>query len=212
MKMSCLKHTKKVFCAFAVLLTCSVTSYAQNADIMFSNMPDTIMSYLIRDKLSSEIIPTYFGKNVKKVLGSDGHLTIIQDSSIVMQIVPLPLTRYTADDKSESVNADSVFCVLRSVSMPERDTEITIRDSKWNIIQYIDFHDWEYASIPDPMSIGEYKNILNSSDLKMVEAEYIGNHELKLCLSIPILCTEDKTRLNNVFLQRNVKWNGKTFK
>lgn len=173
-------------------------------------MPDTILPYLNREQIASDIIPTSFGKFAVKKTESDEHLILSIDSAVVMEIVRLP---YMNDETTTGSNdKDSVYCVLHTISLPERDTEVTIRDAEWNIISEQDFHGYSFTNKPDTLSKEEYDKIVASFDIKTVEAVYVGNKELKLKAYIPILFKDDEDRIKSLLIQRNVKWTNKIFK
>lgn len=190
---------------------------AQNVADMFINMPEGIMPMVDQprrkelvglkrlDMADAAAVLSYVQEEVKLTDLDEEYMKISIGEGVTYEIGRLPME-----------GNDSVYCFIKTLAAPEKTSACYIYNKVWEKIEEVSFEDVELTHRPDTMSAAEYEELLSFAEVKLVEAHFsnVTNEPYTLLLSqnFPMVNAEDKERLKAVRLQRNVKWNGKTFK
>lgn len=185
-----------------------IQAKAQTVADMFLNMPDSIIPY-VSEKQRKEIvelkqmdpdsiatISNNFGK-IKLTKLSDSTLTLLLSEHNIIELGKLE---------------DNKFVFINTYGAPLQESKCYIIDNTWKKICVIDFSNIDFIQKSDSVSEQEQKEMLQLIEFPLISASIANNpDELILKLSTPLLTTEDKKKFGALRLQRNVKWNGKTF-
>lgn len=189
------------------------TLHAQSVGEMFVSIPDSLFPYMVPqqrteilklksiDPTEPAIGHTIFQTEVKLSLLSENILKMELSPSITMELGRL------------STDTDSVFCLIKTVSAPEKISVGYIYNKEWKKIEELNLAAYTLTAKPDTMSLERYEELIKMIEFPMVEAHFGETpEELTITLNAPMLSAEDKKSLKAILLQTKAKWNNKTFK
>ena len=200
---------KKSILSFVLVLMWVSSAMSKNVSDMFIDMPDTVMPYISReqriDLVNMRRIDTQTPATVKSVFRSDVSLTELADDRLTNEdgSFQYALIRLSGN------GADSLFCELCTVQPVYSTTSCHIYDGNWNLVGKIDFDDF----------VSHFSNYTEeeAERLKLVEFPIVKvtvDSDVSL-LHIEVrdpLPYKDENDRNGLILQRNVKWDGESFK
>ncbi|MDO4931383.1 MAG: DUF3256 family protein [Prevotellaceae bacterium] len=187
-------------------------AHAQSVSDMFVTMPDSMFPYLAKEQRGELVnlkkvdpsvpaeLRSIFDGTVALTSSDDDLMTLMVDSAVVMELARLG-----------SVTGDSVYCLLRTVRTPEWDTSASIYNKEWIKVEDISFDDVELVHRPDTMTENKFQELQNLIEFRMVEAHFEGKDVVALRQSLPLTTKEERKRLNDILMQRKLKWDGKRF-
>lgn len=111
-------------------------------------------------------------------------------------------------------SCDSVLCVVRSWDGPKRDSEVQLFDRQWKPIQApLTFSADSFVCRPDTMSEERFSRLVAMLDPIMFSVSLSPAENVLLVKLSPIVPNpEDEKAIEQILVQRKLKWNGKTFK
>lgn len=111
-------------------------------------------------------------------------------------------------------SCDSVLCVVRSWDGPKRDSEVQLFDRQWKPLQApLTFSADSFVCHPDTMSEERFSRLVAMLDPIMFSVSLSPAENVLLVKLSPIVPNpEDEKAIEQILVQRKLKWNGKTFK
>ena len=178
-------------------------------------MPDSLVKYLNTTK-RTEMVDFYFmGVKAETFnLLSEGtvldsltanHADIRLNESARMQLHLLPRE-----------NGDTVVCMVRTFLGEAPESTFAFYDSNWKSLERKGFlpevDPMSLIHRPDTMTVERYEELLRLVDPLMVAAEVTpADGALTFSLSTPMTTKKEREALQDILVQRKLKWDGKSF-
>ena len=121
----------------------------------------------------------------------------------------------SASVSSSSLSScDSVLCVVRSWDGPKRDSEVQLFDRQWKPLQApLTFSADSFVCRPDTMSEERFSRLVALLDPIMFSVSLSPAENVLLVKLSPVVPNpEDEKAIEQILVQRKLKWDGKTFK
>ena len=121
----------------------------------------------------------------------------------------------SASVSSSSLSScDSVLCVVRSWDGPKRDSEVQLFDRQWKPLQApFTFSADSFVCRPDTMSEERFSRLVAMLDPIMFSVSLSPAENVLLVKLSPVVPNpEDEKAIEQILVQRKLKWDGKTFK
>ena len=111
-------------------------------------------------------------------------------------------------------SCDSVLCVVRSWDGPKRDSEVQLFDRQWKPLQApLTFSADSFVCRPDTMSEERFSRLVALLDPIMFSVSLSPAENVLLVKISPVVPNpEDEKAIEQILVQRKLKWDGKTFK
>ena len=111
-------------------------------------------------------------------------------------------------------SCDSVLCVVRSWDGPKRDSEVQLFDRQWKPLQApLTFSADSFVCRPDTMSEERFSRLVALLDPIMFSVSLSPVENVLLVKLSPVVPNpEDEKAIEQILVQRKLKWDGKTFK
>ena len=111
-------------------------------------------------------------------------------------------------------SCDSVLCVVRSWDGPKRDSEGQLFDRQWKPLQApLTFSADSFVCRPDTMSEERFSRLVALLDPIMFSVSLSPAENVLLVKLSPVVPNpEDEKAIEQILVQRKLKWDGKTFK
>lgn len=111
-------------------------------------------------------------------------------------------------------SCDSVLCVVRSWNGPKRDSEVQLFDRQWKPLQApLTFSADSFVCRPDTMSEERFSRLVALLDPIMFSVSLSPAENVLLVKISPVVPNpEDEKAIEQILVQRKLKWDGKTFK
>lgn len=111
-------------------------------------------------------------------------------------------------------SCDSVLCVVRSWDGPKRDSEVQLFDRQWKPFQApLTFSADSFVCRPDTMSEERFSRLVALLDPIMFSVSLSPAENVLLVKLSPVVPNpEDEKAIEQILVQRKLKWDGKTFK
>lgn len=121
----------------------------------------------------------------------------------------------SASGSSSSLSScDSVLCVVRSWDGPKRDSEVQLFDRQWKPLQApLTFSADSFVCRPDTMSEERFSRLVAMLDPIMFSVSLSPVENVLLVKLSPVVPNpDDEKAIEQILVQRKLKWDGKTFK
>lgn len=204
-----------VFCLLAFTLGAS----AQTMKAAWLTMPDSLSPYLsqaqraecvdLKEKnLEAKVTNLLQGESSLDTLTAV-YLRATLNNSATLQMRAMPTDW-----------ADSLICVVKTLSAPSRESEVTFYDSAWRPLAEVQVAmdslmkamPAQLTVKPDTMTQERYQELVQMIDPVMVRVDLSPDEDaLTFSLSTPLLSEADKESVACVLSQRKFKWNGHSF-
>lgn len=111
-------------------------------------------------------------------------------------------------------SCDSVLCVVRSWDGPKRDSEVQLFDRQWKPLQApLTFSADSFVCRPDTMSEERFSRLVAMLDPIMFSVSLSPVENVLLVKLSPVVPNpEEEKAIEQILVQRKLKWDGKTFK
>ena len=111
-------------------------------------------------------------------------------------------------------SCDSVLCVVRSWDGPKRDSEVQLFDRQWKPLQApFTFSADSFVCRPDTMSEERFSRLVAMLDPIMFSVSLSPAENVLLVKLSPVVPNpKDEKAIEQILVQRKLKWDGKTFK
>ena len=208
---------KKLFLlVMAVLLSVSVQ--AKTLRDLWLSMPDSLLPTLNKNLRLEflDLVDMQVKPEVKNLLGEEclmdsvtsDFLEVTTSSSAQIQMGLLHQT-----------SGDSVLCVVRTYSAPEKESEVKFYNQQWQELPSKNFFSsevWQLGKFikekPDTLSEGKYRELISSIEPFMLLAKLsMNDNSMIFKVSLPLVSVEDKTNIEALLVQRKFKWDGRKF-
>lgn len=154
------------------------------------------------------------GSALGSSLGSASSLVSASGSSL-SSASGLGSSMVSASGSSSSLSScDSVLCVVRSWDGPKRDSEVQLFDRQWKPLQApLTFSADSFVCRPDTMSEERFSRLVAMLDPIMFSVSLSPAENVLLVKLSPVVPNpEDEKAIEQILVQRKLKWDGKTFK
>lgn len=111
-------------------------------------------------------------------------------------------------------SCDSVLCVVRFWDGPKRDSEVQLFDRQWKPLQApLTFSADSFVCRPDTMSEERFSRLVAMLDPIMFSVSLSPAENVLLVKLSPVVPNpEEEKAIEQILVQRKLKWDGKTFK
>ena len=111
-------------------------------------------------------------------------------------------------------SCDSVLCVVRSWDGPKRDSEVQLFDRQWKPLQApFTFSADSFVCRPDTMSEERFSRLVAMLDPIMFSVSLSPAENVLLVKLSPVVPNpDDEKAIEQILVQRKLKWDGKIFK
>lgn len=146
--------------------------------------------------------------------------TLSKAHTLQMKLLPASASGLGSSMVSGSVSSsslsscDSVLCVVRSWDGPKRDSEVQLFDRQWKPLQApLTFSADSFVCRPDTMSEERFSRLVALLDPIMFSVSLSPVENVLLVKLSPVVPNpEDEKAIEQILVQRKLKWDGKTFK
>ena len=202
------------------LLLAAMTVLPQTVDAksmkdLLVSLPDEVMPYLDKN-VRLEFAELQEMGVVAEVKNSLGSMSVMD--SLTADYISIRMSKSTTLQmkKMPQENGDSIVCLVKTFSLPEKESELYLYDQDWKRLP-LDMNLQSLAESliqkPDTMTDARFMELKQMIEPKMVSAVLLQHENgLVVDLSLPLLSADDKKMVSVIKLQRKFKWNGKTFK
>ena len=208
---------KKQLLTLFWLLLAVLPAGAQTLREAWVAMPDSLLPYLDKSKraqlleLNDDRMPAEADNKLQGTSRLDtllqNFLQVSASESMVLQMKLLPC------QSAEGQEADSVLCMVQTLKGPCPESRVRLFSRSWELLSDTCYRDKKLLVRPDTISAERFAELLESISLVVWKSELLPDaDELVLSPSLPLLFVEEKEKMKPLLLQRNLKWNGKTFK
>ena len=208
---------KKQLLTLFWLLLAVLPAGAQTLREAWVAMPDSLLPYLDKSKraqlleLNDDRMPAEVDNKLQGTSRLDtllqNFLQVSASESMVLQMKLLPC------QSAEGQEADSVLCMVQTLKGPCPESRVRLFSRSWELLSDTCYRDKKLLMRPDSISAERFAELLESISLVVWKSELLPDaDELVLTPSLPLLFVEEKEKMKPLLLQRNLKWNGKTFK
>lgn len=196
-----------------ILSVVMVSANAQTVGDMFMSMPDSLFPYLTQEQRVELVKLKQVDTSTSAVLRSVFNCSVSLDSlGAACMTVNIDSTMTVEMARLATVSGDSLYCLLQTVSAPERETVASIYNKVWEKVSDVDWTDVPLLNRPDTMSDKEFANRTSLIEFRMVEARLENADTIVLKLNVPMLSSEDKRLLRDILVQRRMRWDGEKFR
>ena len=190
-----------------------VSANAQTVGDMFMSMPDSLFPYLTQEQRVELVKLKQVDTSTSAVLRSVFNCSVSLDSlEAACMTVNIDSTMTVEMARLATVSGDSLYCLLQTVSAPERETVASIYNKVWEKVSDVDWTDVPLLNRPDTMSDKEFANRTSLIEFRMVEARLENADTIVLKLNVPMLSSEDKRLLQDILVQRRMRWDGEKYR
>lgn len=196
-----------------ILSVVMVSANAQTVGDMFMSMPDSLFPYLTQEQRVELVKLKQVDTSTSAVLRSVFNCSVSLDSlEAACMTVNIDSTMTVEMARLATVSGDSLYCLLQTVSAPERETVASIYNKVWEKVSDVDWTDVPLLNRPDTMSDKEFANRTSLIEFRMVEARLENADTIVLKLNVPMLSSEDKRLLRDILVQRRMRWDGEKYR
>ncbi len=208
----------RIIALFCLLLVGYGIDAKSIKDLLVS-MPDSIVP-LLNKNLRTELVELHEMKvkaEVNNLLGETSVMDTITrnffqirlDAACTLQVKMLP-----------AAEGDSLLCMVRTFSAPEKDSEVMLFDQQWRTLDTSRlFGGKGLADVqeslmqkPDTMSEQRFRELKTMVEPRMMSAIlFEHDNSIVFRLSLPLLSEEEKKQVNAIKVQRKFNWNGECF-
>ena len=165
---------------------------------------------------SGSALDSSLGSGSGSSMGSASSLVSASGSSIGSgsSLVSASGSSLGSGSSSSLSSCDSVLCVVRSWDGPKRDSEVQLFDRQWKPLQApLTFSADSFVCRPDTMSEERFSRLVALLDPIMFSVSLSPAENVLLVKLSPVVPNpEDEKAIEQILVQRKLKWDGKTFK
>lgn len=201
----------KAACIMLVLLHV-MSAKAQDMKSLWISMPLEMTQYLDNDTKRTLVDGGNAQVRVKNLLGETTVLDTLTADFMQVKLnnaSTLQLKTLDTDGGKREV------CVVRTYAAPEKESTATLYDTDWKPVETIDLQAMTNGLLqkPDTLSETAYAELKSQLTMTLPQASLSpSNQNMKVSLSIPLVDKEQIERIKTILVQKELKWNGKTFK
>lgn len=210
------KNMKKIFIAL-LFTSYAFVGFAESMKTIWANIPDTFIPYLDanqRQEMTKFIEMGLKGDATNQLSGTCKvdtitndyiHLTLSESSEMSIKRLPT------------NMQGDSVICLVRTWSAPEKDSKAELYSQHWQFIgsaidPAINLKN-QLLNRPDTMSQTNYERLLNEIDFSLISFKLSADNDLLTAsMTIPSEKKSKKEAFDPIIKLTTLKWNGGKFK
>lgn len=212
-----LKTMKKIiYMLLAAVMTVLPQSVgAKSMKDLLVSMPDEVMPYLDKN-MRLEFAELQEMGVVAEVKNSFGTMSVLDTLTADFIQIRMSKASTLQMKKLPQENGDSIICLVKTFSLPEKESELYLYDQNWKALP-LDLNLQSLADgliqKPDTMTDARFLELKKMIEPKMVSAMLLQHENgLVIRLALPLLSADDKKAVSVLKVQRKLKWDGKTFK
>ena len=199
-------NMKKTFLALALILS-ALSLQAQTMRELWTSMPDSIVPYL-NNSLRTELADYKEMKVTAAVKNLLGDTTTIEQMTAHYMSVKLNSTSELELRKLDN----NTFAMVRTLYTPEAESELTLYNTDWTTKPCAIDYNVVWAK-PDTMSQAEYDELYSKVGLKLYKLKLSDkDNAITLSVSTPLAEKTDKEKIKTITREKQLVWNGNTFK
>lgn len=206
--------SKRIFASILLTLMALTPLSATSMRELWLAALDSIFPYLDKSK-RTELIELWdlrqkgtgnadaAGLNIELKNSLGGTTTL---DTLTTDFVQVKLNKLTVVQmKLLSEDGDSTICLVKTLMVPEGDSQIDFYDLSWRLKRRV-VPDWRnYVARPDTMSNDDFERVMRSIKLAFVKATlHADDNMVDVAIDVPLRPKEQKDDLSFI-LQRNVK-------
>ena len=201
----------KAACIMLVFLHV-MSAEAQDVKSLWMSMPSKMTQYLDNDMKRTLVDGGNAQVKVKNLLGETAVLDTLTADFMQVKLnnaSTLQLKTLDTDEGKRKV------CVVRTYAAPEKESTATLYDTDWKSVETINLQALtdNLLQKPDTLSETTYAELKSQLTMTLPQASLSPNNQnMKVSLSIPLTDKEQAERIKPLLMQKELKWNGKTFK
>lgn len=180
---------------------------------LWTSAPDSLFPYLSKAK-RVELVELWDVKtkghtdaesNVKIEVQNNLDGTVVLDT-LTSDFMQVRLNKLTEVQMKLMVEeGDTLICFVKTLSMPESDSEVTYYNQDWQMKRRVNLKWRNYLSKPDTMDNETFKQLSQSIRLAFVKASiHPDDEQMEVSVELPLQPKDKKDELEAI-LQRNVK-------
>ena len=208
-----MKATKSLKAALVILcLLHLVPTKAQDVKSLWMSMPTQMTQYLDDDMKRTLVDGGNGHVEVKNLLGETTVLDTLTADFMQVKLNQATMLQLKALDTDSGKRE---VCVVRTFTAPEGESTATLYDADWNLVGTIKLPTMAETLLqkPDTLSEAAYTELKSQITMVMTRATLApDNKNIKISPSIPLTDKEQQKRLKALLVQKELKWNGETFK
>ena len=195
-----------ILSALSLSASCLAGEGSLTVSEIFCSMPDSIMPYM-HPSQRKELIDI---KRIEpdSIASCNTTLGIVSLTRLSDDILTLKLS----DNSRIEIGRldDDHFLFITTYGAPLQESRCTVYNKDWSDKRTLNLEEFD---IPTPTDSTEtIEEIVSNAEFILVSATITDNpQELCIRYNIPLMYSDDKQTYEKHRLQRNVKWNGKTF-
>lgn len=195
-----------------VATLCGSSAVAQDMKTLWMEMPDSMVPYLDKDARRNLVDDGNGGATVRNLLGDTTKLdTLTADFMQVKlnQAVTLQLKKLKANDGTDRI------AVVRTYAAPEKESTVSMYNSAWEEVEKVVLQPITASLIQktDSMQTEFYEELTRQMPFIMPVATLSPSQPtLTVTLSTPLVDREKRKDIRGLIVQKDLKWNGVSFK
>ncbi len=209
---------KKIVVLLLGLLV-TVTVHALSLRELWVNMPDSVLPVLNKSMRTEfvDLVDMGVKPEVKNLLEENSvldtltsdflQLTSSKASTIQLKLLPCE-------------GKDSLLCMVRTWNGPEKESEVSFYDQKWERLDASGFLAQDiihsassfFQAKPDTMSMEKYEGLISGLEPQF-SYSFLSpkSNIITFCLSLPLVTESEKKEIQALLMQRKFKWDDKKF-
>ncbi len=209
--MATMQYHRKAFWALATIL-CATPVAAQDMKSLWNEMPDSMIPYLDKDARRNLVDRGNSGTTVKNLLGDTTTLDTLTADFMQVRLnnaVSLQLKRLNATDGSTRI------AMVRTYAAPEKESTMWVYDTAWQLVGEVDLQRITASLVQkgDSMETQVFEDLKRQMPFVMPVATLSPSEtNLMISLSTPLVDKEKRNSVKSIAVQKELKWNGETFK
>ncbi len=208
-----MKATNRLKVALVILsLLHLAPTKAQDMKSLWMSMPSKMTQYLDDDMKRTLVDGGNAQVEVKNLFGETTVLDTLTADFMQVKLNQATMLQLKALDTD---GGKREVCVVRTFTAPEGESTATLYDADWNLVKTINLPAMAETLLqkPDTLSETAYTELKSQLTMVMSRASLApGSPNMKISLSIPLTDKDQQKRLKTLLVQKELKWNGKTFK
>ncbi len=203
----------------AGMLLASLGMEAKSMKDLLVSMPDSLAPSLDKNLRTEFVELQDMGvkAEVNNLLGGSSVMDTLTQNFVQLRLSAASTMQIK---KLPQVNGDSLLCVVKTLSAPEKESEVMFFNQRWQPLDaHSFFGDKDLEAIrasliqrPDTMTEVRYQKLRSMIEPRMMGAIlFEHDNSIVFRLSVPLLSADEKKQVNAIKVQRKFNWNGKIF-
>lgn|SRR5574344_2139927 len=182
---------------------------AKSVKDMWISMPDSFIGYLTENQRLElvEFVNMGLESSLKNSLGGTTRMDTLTANYLKVNLSEAS----TLEMKMLPTNGDSILCMVRTFSGPEKESEVSFFHQDWSSAE-VNYKVPALIAKPDTMSETRFEELKKMIEPMMTYAQLSpSDNKITYALSLPLVNQEDKKTLITILVQKSLNWNTGTF-